>query len=162
MPNFEHSKRATCHKVTQCVDANVLVSVHSRVAALEKLTILLTQYFLVIIMAFVFTDENLRQEIEKGQPLVVDFWAEWCGPCKSIAPIVEQLAQEYEGRVLIGKYDVDEGTTSPPCCSSRVASWSTAMLAASRVMPWQRKSTPFSDDPVVEDTSNLQTIKFLR
>jgi thioredoxin 1 len=83
------------------------------VVAFEKLTILLTQYFLEIIMAFVFTDENLRQEIEKGQPLVVDFWAEWCGPCKSIAPIVEQLAQEYEGRVLIGKYDVDEGTDAP-------------------------------------------------
>lgn len=61
-------------------------------------------------MAFVFTDENLKQEIESGKPVVVDFWATWCGPCRSIAPIVEELAQVYDGRVLIGKYDVDEGT----------------------------------------------------
>ena len=61
-------------------------------------------------MAFVFTDENLKQEIESGKPVVVDFWATWCGPCRSIAPIVEELAQAYDGRVLIGKYDVDEGT----------------------------------------------------
>ena len=61
-------------------------------------------------MAFVFTDENAAQEIESGRPVVVDFWAEWCGPCKAVAPIVDQLAAEYEGRVLIGKYDVDEGT----------------------------------------------------
>lgn len=60
-------------------------------------------------MAFVFTDENLKQEIEKGTPIVVDFWATWCGPCRVIGPIVEDLAQEFDGRVLIGKYDVDEG-----------------------------------------------------
>ena len=60
-------------------------------------------------MAFVFTDENLKQEIEKGTPVVGDFWATWCGPCRVIGPIVEDLAQEFEGRVLIGKYDVDEG-----------------------------------------------------
>ena len=61
-------------------------------------------------MAYVFTDQNAAQEIESGRPVVVDFWAEWCGPCKAVAPIVDQLAAEYEGRVLIGKYDVDEGT----------------------------------------------------
>ncbi len=60
-------------------------------------------------MAYVFTDENVKKEIATGKPVVVDFWAQWCGPCKSIAPIVEDLAKEYEGRVLIGKYDVDEG-----------------------------------------------------
>ena len=60
-------------------------------------------------MAFVFTDENLKQEIESRKPVVVDFWATWCGPCRVIGPIVEDLAKEYEGRVVIGKYDVDEG-----------------------------------------------------
>ena len=64
-------------------------------------------------MAFIFTDENINAEIAKGGPVVVDFWAPWCGPCKSIAPIVEQLAEEYAGRVLIGKYDVDEGVDAP-------------------------------------------------
>ena len=60
-------------------------------------------------MAFIFNDENAKQEIATGKAIVIDFRAEWCGPCKSIAPIVEELAHEYEGRVLIGKYDVDEG-----------------------------------------------------
>ncbi len=64
-------------------------------------------------MAYKFTEENTKQEIESGRPVVVDFWAEWCGPCKAIAPIVEQLASEYEGRVLIGKFDVDEGDDTP-------------------------------------------------
>lgn len=59
-------------------------------------------------MAFEFNDENAKQEIETGKPVVIDFWAEWCGPCKRVAPIVEELAGEYEGKVLIGKYNVDE------------------------------------------------------
>ncbi len=61
-------------------------------------------------MAYVFTDDNVKQEIESGKPVVIDFWAEWCGPCKHISPIIEELAEEYDGRVLIGKYDVDEGS----------------------------------------------------
>lgn len=60
-------------------------------------------------MAFIFNDDNLKSEIESGKPIVVDFWATWCGPCRVVAPIVEELAQTYDGRVLIGKYDVDEG-----------------------------------------------------
>lgn len=59
-------------------------------------------------MAFQFTDQNTMQEVESGRPVVVDFWAEWCGPCKAIAPIVDELAGEYEGKVLIGKYNVDD------------------------------------------------------
>lgn len=60
-------------------------------------------------MAYEFTDENAKQEIESGRPVVIDFWATWCVPCKRVAPIIEELAEEYEGRVLIGKYNVDEG-----------------------------------------------------
>lgn len=60
-------------------------------------------------MAFKFTDENIKGLIESGKPLVVDFWATWCGPCKKLAPIVEELAEEYgEDRVIIGKYNIDE------------------------------------------------------
>lgn len=54
------------------------------------------------------TDENAREIIESGKPVVIDCWATWCGPCKALAPVVEELAKEYEGRVVIGKYNVDE------------------------------------------------------
>lgn len=59
-------------------------------------------------MANLFTDVNFQDEVIKSDvPVLVDFYADWCGPCKMIAPIVEQLAGEYEGKVKIGKLDVD-------------------------------------------------------
>ena len=48
-----------------------------------------------------------RTALAEGKTLVVDFWAEWCGPCRMVAPIIDELAAEYEGRVIIGKMDVD-------------------------------------------------------
>ena len=54
------------------------------------------------------TEETFEQEVLKATiPVLVDFWAAWCGPCKMIAPIVEELATEYEGKLKIGKVDVD-------------------------------------------------------
>lgn len=64
-----------------------------------------------------FTDSNIKEIIASGQPVVVDFWATWCGPCKAMAPIVDEMAQEYDGRVVIGKYNCDDETDfATECC----------------------------------------------
>ena len=59
-------------------------------------------------MELVITDSNIQELLSSGKPLVVDFWAPWCGPCKMIGPIIEELAKEYDGKVNIGKLNVDD------------------------------------------------------
>ena len=58
-------------------------------------------------MALEVTDANFEELVNSGKPMVVDFWAEWCGPCRMVVPIIDELATEYEGKVTIGKMDVD-------------------------------------------------------
>ena len=58
-------------------------------------------------MALQVTDANFEELVNAGKPMVLDFWAEWCGPCRMVSPIIDELATEYEGKVTIGKMDVD-------------------------------------------------------
>lgn len=58
--------------------------------------------------ALEITDANFEEVMKSEQPILVDFWAEWCGPCKMIGPVVEELAGDYEGKAIVGKVNVDE------------------------------------------------------
>jgi thioredoxin 1 len=55
-----------------------------------------------------FTDDNFEEDVlQSEQPVLVDFWAEWCGPCKALSPTIDELAEEYAGKIRIGKLDTD-------------------------------------------------------
>lgn len=65
-------------------------------------------------MAKEFTDANFQSDVLESDKLcVVDFWAEWCGPCRAIGPVIEELAKEYDGKVNIGKLNVDHNPSVP-------------------------------------------------
>ena len=62
--------------------------------------------------ALEITDSNFNDIVSKNKTVLIDFWAEWCGPCRMIAPMIEELAGEYEGKAIIGKLDVDNNQES--------------------------------------------------
>jgi len=62
-------------------------------------------------MEIVFTDQNFEEEVEKSElPVLVDFWAVWCGPCQMMGPVIKELAEKFDGKMKIGKLNVDENS----------------------------------------------------
>lgn len=61
------------------------------------------------------SDDNFEDEVLKaGTPVLVDYWAEWCGPCKMIAPVLDEIADEYDGRLKLAKLNIDDNPNTPP------------------------------------------------
>ncbi len=63
-------------------------------------------------MVTIFSDDTLKERIKSGEPIVVDFWAEWCGPCRMLGPTIEELGRDYNGKVELGKLNIDNNSES--------------------------------------------------
>ena len=99
------------------------------------------------------TDDSFEEQVLQSQlPVLVDYWAEWCGPCKMIAPALDQIAQEYAGRLKIAKLNIDENQATPPKYGIRgiptlmifkngeVAAMKVGALPKSKLVEWAQQS----------------------
>ena len=64
-------------------------------------------------MAMEITDANIAGLMAEGKPMILDFWATWCGPCQMVSPMIDELAEEFNGKIIVGKVNVDENSDLP-------------------------------------------------
>ena len=83
-------------------------------------------------MAMEITDANIAGLMAEGKPMILDFWATWCGPCQMIGPMIEELAEEFNGKIIIGKVNVDENSDLPVSTASATSQRS----FSSRAVRW--------------------------
>ena len=116
-------------------------------------------------MEVTITKENFASLKAGNQPLVVDFWATWCGPCRMVAPIIDELAKQYDGKIVVGKCDVEDNeelalrsmvsATFLPSFSSRMVRLSTRLSALSRRLNSKRNSKHCFKNPYPTVTTRL-------
>jgi thioredoxin 1 len=104
------------------------------------------------------TDDSFDQDVLKSPtPVLVDYWAEWCGPCKMIAPALDQVAQEYAGRLKVAKLNIDENQATPPKFGIRGIPTSCSSRTATSKRPSRRPSKT-SSTPSLTATSETDTL----
>ena len=122
-------------------------------------------------MALEITDNNFKEILAEGSPVVIDFWAPWCGPCKMVGPIIDELAKEYEGKVIMGKCDVDENSDLPAEFGIRniptVLFFKNGELVDKQVgavgkPAFVEKVMGLEDDFLLNDADDEKTIEFIR
>lgn len=86
---------------------------HERfISNITKINIVIKEPKMMSTEPFHVTDANFEETIKKNKMVLIDFWAGWCGPCRALAPTIQELAKEYSGKVLVGKLDVDENPST--------------------------------------------------
>jgi thioredoxin 1 len=113
--SFLHSYLAHFRNLNGAASSNTFARIEARIAGSGRNKIFYQgRHFMESVGILEITDGNFDQEVLKSdQPVMIDFWAAWCGPCKMLAPVVDEVASAYQGKVKVGKMDVDSSPATP-------------------------------------------------
>lgn len=99
---------ALLYGITVKIGCTSAIKINMIYFVLRSVCTIFAEEFIIIKMEVTITNENFKDYLNGELPLVVDLWATWCGPCRALAPIVSELAEEYDGRLVVGKCDIEE------------------------------------------------------